>query len=423
MNNFDVKSYIRNFHKVREQTINLCKPLAVEDFVAQPIVDVSPPKWHLAHTTWFFEALVLENFSDNYQVFDKYYSFLFNSYYNTVGDRVQRPNRGNMTRPTVEEIIKYREYVDEKVVEFLSIKETEIDKSLAYILELGIQHEQQHQELLVTDFKYILGMNPLFPPYKDFLGKETKSVDSTGKYISIEEGIYEIGYTGDQFCFDNELATHKVYLNPFQYMNRLSTNKEFLEFIDDGGYSRFNLWLSEGWDWVKEHDIHAPMYWHKMDNKWYHYTLSGLEEVNLNDPVTHISYFEADAFASWKGKRLLTEEEWEVVCKMKEPNPGIKSNFVESENFRPLQVVDNLQQLMGDVWEWTGSAYLSYPNFKKSEGAIGEYNGKFMINQMVLRGGSCATPREHIRPTYRNFFHPHLRWQFTGIRLAESLTK
>jgi ergothioneine biosynthesis protein EgtB len=298
-----------------------------------------------------------------------------------------------------------------------------IDKSLEYILELGIQHEQQHQELLVTDIKYILGMNPLFPPYKDYIGKEIKSVDSPGKFITIEEGIYEIGYKGNKFCFDNELAPHKIFLNPFQYMDRVTTNKEFLEFMDEGGYSRFNLWLSEGWDWVKEHDVHAPMYWHKMDNKWYHYTLSGLEEVNLNDPVTHISYFEADAFASWKGKRLLTESEWEVVCSMKEPNPGINSNFIESESFRALRIVKDNQQLMGDVWEWTGSAYLPYPNFSKSEGAIGEYNGKFMINQMVLRGGSCATPKDHIRPTYRNFFHPNLRWQFTGIRLAESLNK
>jgi len=418
---FDKNAYLDRFKKIRKQTINICKPLAVEDFVAQPVVDVSPPKWHMGHTTWFFEALVLENYSSNYKEFDPRYGFLFNSYYNTVGDRVQRPDRGQMTRPTVEEIIHYREYVDEKMIHFINSESGKIDNNLSYILELGLQHEQQHQELLVTDFKYILGMNPLFPVYKDYIEKvgDIKSTDI--KFITVKEGIYEIGYEGKDFCFDNEQARHKVFLNPFRFMNRLVNNGEYLEFIEDGGYSRFNFWLSEGWDWVKNQDIHAPLYWHKIDHKWYHYTLSGLEEINLNDPVTHISYFEADAFASWMGKRLLTEAEWEAVCQVHEPHATENSNFVENENFRPLQCKGGTMQLLGDQWEWTGSAYLPYPNFRKSDGAIGEYNGKFMVNQMVLRGGSCATPIEHIRTSYRNFFHPNLRWQFTGIRLAESI--
>jgi ergothioneine biosynthesis protein EgtB len=418
---FKKTTYLKNYMRIRNQTIDICKPLAVEDFVAQPVVDVSPPKWHLGHTTWFFEALILENYEDNYKEYDQCYGYLFNSYYNTVGDRVQRPNRGHMTRPTVEEIIHYREFVDERLIQFVENNADKIDNNLSYILELGLQHEQQHQELLITDLKYILGLNPIFPAYREFVEDDQDVNQLNDGYVVIEHGIYEIGYTGKEFCFDNELSRHKVYLNPFQFMDRLVTNEEYLEFIEDGGYSRFNFWLSEGWDWVKNHDIHAPLYWHKIDHKWYQYTLSGLEEIKLDDPVTHVSYFESDAYASWKDKRLLTEAEWEVASQIHEPSPHIGSNFVEQENFRPLSGKDQNLQLMGDVWEWTASAYLPYPNFKKSEGAIGEYNGKFMVNQMVLRGGSCATPGDHIRNSYRNFFHPHLRWQFTGIRLAESI--
>jgi ergothioneine biosynthesis protein EgtB len=331
----DKKTYIEKYKRIRKQTIEFCKPLAVEDFVAQPVVDVSPPKWHLGHTTWFFEALILENYIKDYKIYDQCYGYLFNSYYNTVGDRVQRPNRGHMTRPTVEEIIKYREYVDEQMVRFVE-KIRNIDKNLAYLLELGLQHEQQHQELLVTDLKYILGLNPLFPVYKEFIEKDEGFGKLNNGYIVVEEGIYEIGYAGQNFCFDNELSRHKVYLNPFQFMDRLVSNQEYMEFIEDGGYSRFNFWLSEGWDWVKKQDIHTPLYWHKIDHKWYHYTLSGLEEVKPDDPVTHISYFEADAYASWKGKRLMTEAEWEVVCLIHEHDPHKDSNFVENENFRPL---------------------------------------------------------------------------------------
>jgi hypothetical protein len=401
MKSEDINHFIRRFQSIRKQTIELCKPLAVEDFVAQPVTDVSPPKWHLGHTTWFFEALILENYDDQYKEFDKRFNYLFNSYYESVGDRVQRPNRGYMTRPTVGEIIKYREYVEGCLIRFLKHNADKIDESLEYILELGLQHEQQHQELLVTDFKYILGQNPLFPVYKEYIPEEDETKNDKVNFLDVEEGISEIGYKGKEFCFDNELGAHKV-------------------FIGEGGYRRFNFWLSEGWEWVKMNNVFAPLYWHQIDSSWFVYTLSGLEEVNPVDPVTHVSYFEADAFARWKGKRLLTEFEWEVAAMKYEAAPVNGSNFVENGNFRALPPVKGARQMFGDAWEWTASAYLPYPGFKEAEGAIGEYNGKFMVNQMVLRGGSCATPVKHIRPTYRNFFHPHLRWQFTGIRLAES---
>jgi ergothioneine biosynthesis protein EgtB len=420
MNTENINQFIKRFKDIRKQTIELCKPLEVEDFVAQPISDVSPPKWHLGHTSWFYEALILENYDDDYKEFDKRFNYLFNSYYESVGDRVQRPKRGFMTRPTVSEIIRYREYVEEHLLKYLKRNPDKIDKKLEYILELGLQHEQQHQELLITDFKYILGQNPLFPVYKEFIPREENMQNSKVNFIDVEDGIYEIGYRGNGFNFDNEQGIHKVFLHPFRFQDRLVTNREYLDFIEDGGYRRFNFWLSEGWEWVKINNIFAPLYWHQADNTWYVYTLSGLEELNPDEPVTHISYYEADAYARWKGKRLLTEFEWEVAAMKYEPGPGEGSNFLEQGNFRALSPNNGSKQLMGDVWEWTGSAYLPYPGFKEAEGAIGEYNGKFMVNQMVLRGGSCATSAKHIRPTYRNFFHPHLRWQYTGIRLAET---
>jgi len=321
----------------------------------------------------------------------------------------------------VGEIIKYREYVEDSLIRFLKKKPDKIDDSLSYILELGLQHEQQHQELLVTDFKYILGENPLFPVYKEYIPAEDDNNNTKVNFLEVDEGIYEIGYRGKEFSFDNELGVHKVFLHPFRFQDRLITNREYMEFIEEGGYRRFNFWLSEGWEWVKMNNIFAPLYWHQIDSAWFVYTLSGLEEVNPDEPVTHISYYEADAFARWKGKRLLTEFEWEVAAMEYEPAPLKGSNFVENENFRALPPEKGTRQMFGDSWEWTASAYLAYPGFKEAEGAIGEYNGKFMVNQMVLRGGSCATPLQHIRPTYRNFFHPHLRWQYTGIRLAESV--
>ncbi len=408
------------FLSVREQSLKLCAPLKPEDYVVQPVVDVSPPKWHLAHTTWFFEQFVLVPHCQGYAIYDEDYAFMFNSYYESVGKRVLRADRGNMTRPSTADIKSYRHYVDEHMAEFLS--KNEIGADLAKVLELGLQHEQQHQELLVTDIKYILGHNPLFPVYDKIpYDQPDKAFEAKPNVVDVEEGIYEVGYDGNDFHFDNEEGLHKVFLHAYQIQDRLVTNKEFLEFMRDGGYEQFSFWLSEGWEWAKGLETKAPMYWHNLDGVWHRFTMNGLREVNPQDPVTHLSYFEADAFARWKGMRLPTEFEWEVAAKSALYVNKEAGNFVENEMYDTVYGDPSSNQMFGDAWEWTASAYLPYPNFKTVEGAIGEYNGKFMINQMVLRGGSCATPRNHIRSTYRNFWHPHLRWQFNGFRLAQNI--
>lgn len=380
---------LQTFKEIRTYTESLCKPLETEDFIPQPTSDVSPPKWNIAHTTWFFEEMILKKFSPNYQVFDENFSFLFNSYYNTVGERTRRDNRGDLSRPTVAKVFEYRKYVNKKMSELL---EENISGELETLVILGLNHEQQHQELFLTDLKYIFAQNPLFPVYRENYATEEICEMPSGKFAEISEGIYEIGYDGDSFCFDNELGRHRVFLHDFSICKSLITNAEYLEFIEDGGYQNFNLWHSEGWDWVNQNAVNAPLYWKKSDDEWFNFTLSGLRKINLDAPVCHVSFYEAAAFAEWKNLRLPTEFEWETAA----------------EKFG-----------WGLRWEWTNSAYLPYPNFTKAPGAIGEYNGKFMINQMVLRGGSVATPPNHSRRTYRNFFHPHLRWQFTGIRLAK----
>jgi ergothioneine biosynthesis protein EgtB len=376
------------FKEVRTATEKLCEPLEVEDYIPQPTVDVSPPKWNVAHVTWFFEEMILKRFAPDYKVFDPHFGFLFNSYYNSIGTRTKRDNRGDLSRPTVAEVFAYRKHVDEKMSELLA---RDLSEEVKELVVLGLNHEQQHQELFLTDFKFILSRNPLFPVYRENFAIEEKSETRTGDFVELNEGIYEIGYDGDGFCFDNELGRHKVYLQDFAIGRNLVTNAEYLEFIEDGAYRNFNLWHSEGWDWVNQNEIDAPLYWHKMDGEWFVFTLSGLRKLNLEAPVCHVSFYEAAAYAEWKGKRLPTEFEWEAAS----GNLG-----------------------WGLRWEWTNSAYLPYPNFSKAPGAVGEYNGKFMINQMVLRGASVATSQGHSRPTYRNFFHPPLRWQFTGIRLA-----
>ncbi|MCS3531704.1 ergothioneine biosynthesis protein EgtB [Chryseobacterium sp. JUb7] len=380
---------VKKYTDIRQYSEKICAPLEIEDYVVQPIVDVSPPKWHLGHTTWFFETFILiPNFPD-YKVFDAQYNFVFNSYYETIGTRVIRTDRGNLSRPSVSDIYRYRKYVDQQMEIFLQSEfMTETVESL---LELGLNHEQQHQELLITDIKYILGHNPLFPAYIND-GKTEKHNFEDRKMIEFSEGIYEIGFMDNGFCFDNELGRHKVYLNDFEIASQLVTNKEYLEFMEDGGYQNFKYWHAEGWDWVKQNAAKSPLYWHMIDGKWMNYTLNGLQEVDLHAAACHINFYEASAFASWKGMRLPTEEEWEAA----------------SEHFE-----------WGSRWEWTNSAYLPYPGFKKEAGAVGEYNGKFMVNQMVLRGASEATPNGHSRNTYRNFFQTNLKWQFTGIRLAQ----
>jgi ergothioneine biosynthesis protein EgtB len=377
------------YKKVRKRTEEICSPLQTEDYVVQPVADVSPPKWHLGHTSWFFETFILKPYFMGYQEFDPQYNFVFNSYYETVGTRVIRTDRGNLSRPTVIDIYKYREYVDEAMDKFLC---QEPSADVRELLILGLNHEEQHQELLYTDIKYILGHNPLFPVYsQDYISPKANE-HTDGKFVKIAEGIYEIGFNGRGFCFDNELGRHKVYLNPFEISTALVTNREYLEFINDGGYQDFRHWHAEGWDWVNRNHILSPLYWHNIDGEWHIYTYNGLQALNLKDTLSHISYFEASAYAAWKGLRLPTEFEWEAAAG---------------------------QFKWGQRWEWTESAYLPYPGFVKAPGAIGEYNGKFMVNQQVLRGASEVTSPGHSRVTYRNFFQTHLQWQFTGIRLAK----
>jgi ergothioneine biosynthesis protein EgtB len=370
--------------------MKICAHLEAEDFVVQPVVDVSPPKWHLAHTTWFFETFILVPHLKGYNAFHPDYGYVFNSYYETVGKRVLRADRGNLSRPTIKDVYAYRAHVDAQMAVWL--QSTSIEGGLSELLELGLQHEEQHQELLITDIKYILGHNPLFPPYQPIEASAYVSDTRSKQWISIPEGIYQIGFNGEGFSFDNEHSMHRVFLERFDISSDLVTAGEFLKFIEDGGYKTFRFWHADGWDWVNTNQIKAPMYMHHIDGVWMEYTFGGLKPVVMSNPIRHVSYYEASAFAQWSGRRLPTEFEWEVASK---------------------------QLKWGDAWEWTNSAYLPYPGFKTAEGALGEYNGKFMINQMVLRGASPATAPGHSRNTYRNFFHPQLQWQFTGIRLAK----
>ena len=378
----------QRYTQIRSHSEAICEPLQTEDYVVQPIVDVSPPKWHLGHSTWFYETFILQPYFSNYQLYNEDFNYVFNSYYESVGARVIRTDRGNLSRPSVNEVYQYRAYVDQAMLNFLA---QPVTAEVEELMVLGFNHEQQHQELLLADIKYILGNNPLFPVYKSIPAKETKETQERSM-IAFKEGIYEIGYDGTDFCFDNELNRHKVYLQDFSISTTLVSNRDYLKFINEGGYRNFAHWHAEGWDWVKTNAIAAPMYWHLIDGEWFNYTFEGLKPLDLNASVSHISYYEAYAFADWSKLRLPTEFEWEVAAKSFD---------------------------WGERWEWTESAYLPYPGFNKAPGAIGEYNGKFMVNQKVLRGASEATPAEHSRITYRNFFHPHLRWQFTGIRLAK----
>lgn len=413
--------FIERYQAVRRFTEQLCGPLVTEDYVIQSMPDVSPTKWHLAHVTWFWETFLLSPALAGYTSFHPQYAYLFNSYYNSLGKRHARPMRGLLSRPTVEEVYLYRRYVDQHVVDLLNRVDERQLAEIAPIITIGLNHEQQHQELIITDIKHVLSLNPLHPVYQE--RKHIPSADIPPiAWVTYPEGVDWIGHEREGFCFDNEEPRHQEFLHAFQLASRLVTNGEYLEFIKDGGYTNPLLWLSDGWSTVQQEGWEAPLYWEKRDNRWWTMTLHGFCEVDPTEPVCHVSYYEADAYARWANARLATEAEWEVASR----NVPIEGNFVEKGFYHPVALNNDtsggkLTQMYGDVWEWTQSAYLPYPGYKPAAGAVGEYNGKFMCNQFVLRGGSCATSRSHIRPTYRNFFPPHARWQFMGIRLAREV--
>jgi ergothioneine biosynthesis protein EgtB len=414
------------FDNVRQMTENICTPLVIEDYVIQSMPDVSPPKWHLAHTTWFFERVILQQGVPGYRPYNEQYYYLFNSYYQSFGERWKRDIRGTLSRPTVKEVFDYREAINERTHTFIaSVGEEQCDE-IGRLVELGLHHEQQHQELLVTDIKHILASNPLRPAYtlNDSRHRAQNSTVAPAQYIAVEGGVFEMGATGSGFAWDNEFPRHRALTHDVALMNRLVTCGEFLEFIADGGYQNPLLWLSDGWDAVTKESWSAPLYWEKVDGQWHIVTLSGIRQIDPSEPVSHVSYYEASAFARWAGKRLPTEMEWEKASLLVKAAPSC-GNFLETRHHHPVPLGQapgadpaGLSQMFGDVWEWTASSYLPYPGYKQEPGPLGEYNGKFMINQMVLRGGSCATPRTHIRATYRNFFQCEKRWQFTGFRLA-----
>ncbi|ANM31114.1 hypothetical protein ABI59_18345 [Acidobacteria bacterium Mor1] len=403
------------FKRIRDTSRRLCEPLEPEDFVVQSMPDVSPTRWHLAHVTWFFETFVLRPHAEGYRPVDERYEYLFNSYYNAVGEQFPRPRRGMLTRPTVREIFAYRDAVDEAVARLLEQRGD--DPALAELITLGLNHEQQHQELLLMDIKHVFSCNPLYPAYRPAEDSPATSVQADPA-LEFEGGLVEVGHAGEDFCFDNERPRHKSWLEAYRLASRMVTNGEYLEFVSSGAYRDPRHWLADGWATVREEGWKAPLYWVERDGSWFEFTLHGLEPLNPDAPVCHVSYFEADAFASWSGKRLPTEQEWEHASSDIE----LAGNFLDSGALHPLpHGADGggRHQLFGDCWEWTRSPYTAYPGYARPDGAIGEYNGKFMCNQFVCRGGAAVTSHDHMRRSYRNFFYPSMRWQFTGIRLAE----
>jgi ergothioneine biosynthesis protein EgtB len=411
---------IERYRRVRDFTARLCRNLQPEDYVVQSMPDVSPTKWHLAHTSWFFETFVVKVWMPRYRSEVPQYAYLFNSYYNAAGDMHRRDLRGLISRPTVAETYRFRDSIDECVIKLLYEANEALLAEIEPILTLGLHHEQQHQELLVTDIKHVFSQNPLYPVFCEAAPDAGTGAMAPQRFVEFDEATVAIGHGGAGFSYDNEGPRHRALVLPFSLSNRLITNGEFLAFMDAGGYTRPEYWLSLGWTTVNEQRWRAPLYWVERDGAWWNFTLSGFRPVDQAEPVTHLSYFEADAYANWAGARLPTEFEWERAA----ADLSIKGNFVDDERFHPAPIgssSDQLSQMFGDVWEWTRSAYLPYPGYRAGPGALGEYNGKFMCNQMVLRGGSCATSRDHIRPTYRNFFQPEKRWQFTGLRLARDL--
>ncbi|HTU00835.1 MAG TPA: ergothioneine biosynthesis protein EgtB [Candidatus Sulfotelmatobacter sp.] len=407
----------KDFQAVRRTSEQLCETLATEDFVLQAMEDVSPPKWHLAHVTWFFETFILRPHLPGYRPLNERYRFLFNSYYNSAGPQYYRPARGLLSRPTVAEVYVYRAHVDAAIQTLVA----EIDEArlpdISGLIVVGLNHEQQHQELLLTDIKYSLSVNPLRPAYYK-VQPPRGSATPPLRWLGFEGGLCDVGHDGSGFAFDNEWPRHRTYLRPFKLASRLVTNGEYLEFMKAGGYRDWRFWMSEGWKLIQAKGWTAPLYWEQVDGTWSTQTLAGLLPLDEHAPVSHVSYYEADAFAQWAGRRLPTEHEWEHAAS-RQRHTG---HLMDSGVYHPLPALGletDLEQMIGDVWEWTRSPYAPYPGYQPLSGPLAEYNGKFMVNQMVLRGGSCVTPASHIRITYRNFFPPDARWQFSGIRLAE----
>ncbi|MGA9583896.1 MAG: ergothioneine biosynthesis protein EgtB [Terracidiphilus sp.] len=409
----------QRFREVRLRTLELCKPLTPEDMMVQSCAEASPAKWHLAHTAWFFESFILRDFLRGYKLFNSDFPWLFNSYYRSFAEFPEKRLRASFSRPGVDEVMRYRSYVDEGIERLL---DTNPEPEVLKRIELGANHEEQHQELLLTDILHAFYTNPLRPVYqKRELGQAVSSHSAKKeclRFVEFAGGLVDVGFSGDGFCYDNELPLHRVWLERFGLADRLVTNGEFAEFIADGGYRRSELWLSAGWDAVEQNGWKAPLYWNGIDKSWRLFALRGeisLEEAE-NLPVSQVSYFEADAYARWAGKRLPTEFEWEFAAR----GQPVQGNLLDAGRLTPAapETGERVSQMWGDCWEWTASAYLGYPGFEPLEGSLGEYNGKFMSGQLVLRGGSCATPKAHIRSSYRNFFQPETRWQFSGIRLA-----
>jgi ergothioneine biosynthesis protein EgtB len=410
-------SLVGRYTSVRASTEGLCAPLSAEDAALQSMPDASPAKWHLAHTSWFFETFVLRPGMAGYRVFDPGYEMLFNSYYRSVGEPYPRPRRGLLSRPSLEEVLRYRRHVDQAMGELLSAAGRPERGELLGVVELGLQHEQQHQELLLTDVKHLLYQNPLRPAYRSAGGAPAVSGAARRlDFVGFPGGFAAIGHAGPGFAFDNEGPRHRRWLEPFALATRLVTNGEWMAFIADRGYERPELWLSDGFDAVTGGGWRAPLYWERDGQGFAHFTLEGMQPLRPEEPVCHVSAYEADAFARWAGVRLPGEDEWEVGA----ADRPVAGNFVESARLGPAAAgpAEPPAQLFGDVWEWTRSPYAAYPGYAPPPGALGEYNGKFMCNQLVLRGGSCATPRSHLRASYRNFFPPGARWQFSGVRLA-----
>ena len=400
---------------VRSTSEMLCGPLLAEDCCMQTMADVSPPKWHLAHVSWFFETFLLKPFLAGYREFEPHFAVLFNSYYEGAGAMHPRAQRGLLSRPPLQQVYRYRQYIDEHMAQLIETVADDRWREASFRVILGLHHEQQHQELLLTDIKHIFASQPLRPVYIAS-GHEASSPPEALAWHEFAGGVHEIGHPDSGFCYDNETPRHRVYLEDFRLASRPISNGEYLEFMADGAYRRPELWLAEGWRTVRERDWHAPLYWEFSDGRWRTMTLSGMHAVDEYEPVCHVSYYEADAFARWSGKRLPSEAEWEVAVQ----DVAINGNLQDSGRYHPAAARGTgMVQLYGDVWEWTQSPYAAYPGFRPLEGTLGEYNGKFMCNQIVLRGGSCATPADHIRASYRNFFYPGDRWQFSGIRLAD----